>query len=166
MTAHADPMRTQLQSRGRPGRGRWPAPAIRSLVSSSIALAALACSSEDPQVAEGQALYAAHCLSCHGEGLTGDGPLASQLPVPPPSILEHLGHHTQAQLVQLITGGIPPAMPPSPLTADQVQLIVDYAWTRVPESDVAALRAMQQQMEEMGSMMGDSATSSMPGMDH
>jgi mono/diheme cytochrome c family protein len=132
---------------------------------SSLTLAGLACSGEDPEVAEGRALYEAHCMSCHGEGLTGDGPLASQLPVQPPSILEHLGHHTQAQLVQLIAGGIPPAMPPSPLDAAQVQLIVDYAWTRVPESEVAALRAMQQQMEEMATT-GDSAASSMPGMDH
>jgi hypothetical protein len=107
-------------------------------------------------------------MTCHGEGMRGDGPLASSLPVQPPSILEHLGHHTRAQLVQLVTGGVPPAMPPAAINPEQVQLIVDYAWTLVPESEVAALRAMQEQMEMSGGMgMGpaDSAPA-MEEMDH
>jgi hypothetical protein len=64
--------------------------------------------------------------------------------------MEHLGHHTQAQLVQLIQGGVPPAMPPSALSEEEVRLVIDYVWTLVPEADVAALRSMQQQIEEMG----------------
>jgi mono/diheme cytochrome c family protein len=114
----------------------------------------------DREVSEGQALYEAHCMSCHGETARGDGPLASTLPVQPPSILEHLGHHTRAQLVQLIRSGIPPAMPPAALSAEQVQVVVDYAWTLVPEEEVAALRAMQEQTEATGGMpdMGPMAT--------
>ena len=118
-------------------------------------LPATACASDAP-VSEGQALFEAHCMACHGEGARGDGPLASTLPVQPPSILEHLGHHTRAQLVQLIRTGIPPAMPPAALDEAQVQLVVDYAWTLVPEAEVAALRAVQEQVEAtgMGAMSG------------
>jgi len=164
-------MTAQDASAGRPdsprGRGAPGTRTLRALAGAGLIVAVgPACSPEEPRIAEGQALYEANCQSCHGEGLRGDGPLASQLPVQPPSILEHLGHHTRAQLVRLITGGIPPAMPPAPVTPEQVQLIVDYAWTRVPESEVAALRAMQQQMEEMEMMMGDTAASPMPEMDH
>lgn len=117
---------------------------------------ALGCgpSAGDREVSEGQALYEAHCMTCHGETARGDGPLASTLPVQPPSILEHLGHHTQAQLVQLIRTGIPPAMPPAALTDEQIQVVVDYAWTLVPEDEVAALRAVQEQTEAMGGMPG------------
>ena len=100
-----------------------------------------------PELAAGRDLYATHCAMCHGDGATGDGPMAASLPVPPPSILEHLGHHTGSQLLGLIRGGVPPAMPPSPLNEGEVQLVVDYVWTLVPESDVAALRAMRDQME-------------------
>jgi mono/diheme cytochrome c family protein len=103
-------------------------------------------------VSAGQALFEGNCVECHGVGALGDGPIAASLPVPPPSLLEHLGHHTQAQLIQLIRGGVPPAMPPTSLTEDEVRLVIDHVWTLVPESDVAAVRAMQQQMEMMGTM--------------
>ena len=113
----------------------------------------------------GQALYEANCVECHGVGALGDGALAASLPVPPPSLLEHLAHHTQAQLIQLVRRGVPPAMPPSPLTEDEVQLVIDYVWTLVPESDVGALRAMQQQMEMMGTMDMDRPADSSTEMD-
>ena len=95
----------------------------------------------------GEALYEANCAMCHGDGARGDGPMAASLPVKPPSILEHLGHHTQAQLVGLIRGGVPPAMPPAALTDDEVAQVIDYVWTLVPESQAGALRAMRDQME-------------------
>ena len=126
---------------------------------------ALACGpdAERGEVSEGQALFEAHCSSCHGEQARGDGPLASTLPIQPPSILEHLGHHTRAQLVQLIRSGIPPAMPPAALTDEQIQRVVDHAWTLVPEDQVASLRAMQEQTEA-GRMpaMGAGATAAPP----
>jgi mono/diheme cytochrome c family protein/Cu/Ag efflux protein CusF len=113
---------------------------------------ALACSpgGDQPVISEGQALFEVHCMPCHGEGARGDGPQASTLPVQPASILEHLGHHTRAQLVRLIRSGIPPAMPPAALSEEQVLLVIDYAWTLVPEDQVASLRAMQEQTELMG----------------
>jgi hypothetical protein len=73
--------------------------------------------------------------------------MASSLPVPPPSILEHLGHHTGAQLLGLIKNGVPPAMPPAALSEQEVQMVIDYVWTLVPEAEAAALRAMRDQME-------------------
>jgi mono/diheme cytochrome c family protein len=114
-----------------------------------MVLAAGACGGDDlpSEIAAGRDLYAANCAMCHGDGARGDGPMAAALPVPPPSILEHLGHHTGAQLLGLIRSGVPPAMPPSPLSDEEVQLVIDYVWTLVPESDAAALRAMRDQME-------------------
>ncbi|HUF76321.1 MAG TPA: c-type cytochrome [Longimicrobiales bacterium] len=131
-------------------------PAHRTALLGVVLYLALGCgpSAGEGEVSEGQALYEAHCMTCHGETARGDGPLASTLPVQPPSILEHLGHHTQAQLVQLIRTGIPPAMPPAALTDEQIQVVVDYAWTLVPEDEVAALRAVQEQAEAMGGMPG------------
>lgn len=114
---------------------------------------------------EGEALYQAHCAMCHGDGLLGDGPMAAGLPVEPPSLFEHLGHHTEAQLIGLIQSGVPPAMPPAPVSEDEVRLIVDYAWALVPDSLVDGLREMQREMEA-GEAMPDSARMAPDGMDH
>ena len=99
------------------------------------------------EASAGQALFEANCMTCHGERARGDGPLATTLPVQPPSLLEHLAHHTRAQLVQLIQTGVPPAMPPAPIRPDEIHLVIDYVWTLVPESERDSLRAMQEQVE-------------------
>ena len=99
------------------------------------------------EISAGRALYQANCLECHGERALGDGRLAASLPVTPPSLLEHLAHHTEDQLIQLIRAGIPPAMPPPALSEEEVRLVVDYVWTLIPDSERAALRTMQEQME-------------------
>ena len=130
---------------------------IRSIAAMGVGLyATLACASDsgDPEVAAGLALYEENCLQCHGEDARGGGPLAATLPVQPPNILEHLTHHTTAQLLGLIGGGVPPAMPPQPLSEDEIRLVVDYVWTLVPEPERAALRALQQETERGGSMPG------------
>jgi hypothetical protein len=67
--------------------------------------------------------------------------MAESLPIHPPSILEHLGHHTEDQLIRLVQAGIPPAMPPAPLTADQLRLVIEHVWTLLPEDQRAAMRA-------------------------
>ena len=95
----------------------------------------------------GQALFEANCMTCHGERARGDGPLAATLPVRPPSLLDHLAHHTRAQLAQLIQTGLPPAMPSAPLREDEIHMVIDYVWTLVPEAEREALRAMQEQVE-------------------
>ena len=112
-------------------------------------LGAGACGGEElpPEIAAGRDLYAVNCAMCHGDGARGDGPMAAGLPVPPPSILEHLGHHTGSQLLGLIRNGVPPAMPPAPLSEEEVRLVIGYVWTLVPDSEAASLRAMRDQME-------------------
>ena len=95
--------------------------------------------------------------------------MASSLPTKPADLIEHLGHHTRAQLVQLVQGGIPPAMPPQALTEEQVLQVVDYIWTLVPADQVEALRAMQEAVERgeaMPAMPGMGGMGGMEGMDH
>lgn len=139
----------------------WTLTRCLVLLGAVASLAGCAGADEVDPVAQGQALYETNCAMCHGEGALGDGPIASGLPVPPPGLFEHLGHHTRAHLIQLIATGIPPAMPPTALADDEIALVVDYLWTLVPEDQVAELRAMQEQME----LMGDSAMEMMEGMD-
>ncbi len=111
------------------------------------------CGGTEGVVSEGEYLYQANCLPCHGALGLGDGPMAAGLPVAPPSLLEHLGHHPMEQLVSIIRTGVPPAMPPAPLTEEETRLVIDYAWTLVPDSLVDGLREMQR-MAEMGMEMG------------
>jgi len=145
-------------------------PVARLGVAAGSVLLLAACGlGEDPAVAEGRALYEANCQICHGEGGLGDGPMSANLPLQPVSLVEHVGHHSSIEMYRLITGGIPPAMPPHTLSETQVANIVAYIWTMVPEDRVAELREMQRQMEEMsqgGGAMGGMQMdhSNMPGM--
>lgn len=153
---------TVAERRHRGARRPASAEVLRRLGAASMLALLTACGSDGGDqvtMSGGQALYAENCAMCHGTEALGDGPMAASLPVAAPALKEHLGHHSQAQLVRLIQGGVPPAMPPTELSAEDIQQIVDYLWTLVPEDEVAALRAMQQQME----MGGDSAGGAMPG---
>ena len=155
-------------------------PTVRnvSLTNAALSLSLLlgACSNEDTtQMSAGQIFYEAACASCHGESGLGDGPMAELLPVQPPILFEHLGHHPAEQLVQLIRSGLPPAMPPAPLTDDEIQLVIDYMWELVPDSLIAELREMQREAELGISMdmpeddingQEDSSASGMSGMTH
>ena len=126
----------------------------------------------DTAVAEGersggQTLFEENCVSCHGDAGLGNGPLAASLPIQPPSLMEHLGHHPMDQLVRIIQTGVPPAMPPAPLTEAEILQVIDYAWTLVPDSMVAGLREMQR-MAEMGMEMDMDSAGAMDhdAMDH
>lgn len=144
-----------------------------TVVFAGAVIVAGGCSDGEVEVAgadSGRSLYATHCSVCHGERGLGDGPMAAGLPVAPPSLLEHLGHHAEDQLVRIIRSGVPPAMPPAPLTDDQIRQVIEHAWTLVPDSMVAGLREMQR-MAETGMGMGTGMEMSpdsgpgMPGMD-
>jgi mono/diheme cytochrome c family protein len=64
-------------------------------------------------LARGQQLYTESCLACHGPQGRGDGPIARTLRPPPADLREHMAAgHTDAELFEWITNGIPgTAMP-------------------------------------------------------
>lgn len=64
-------------------------------------------------VARGAALFSRHCISCHGAGGKGDGPLAARLPAKPVDLTEpHTALHTAGDLFWWLTHGKPQtAMP-------------------------------------------------------
>ncbi|HEY7040851.1 MAG TPA: CopD family protein [Methylomirabilota bacterium] len=65
-------------------------------------------------VASGEALYRAHCATCHGPGGRGDGPGGAGLPKPPADLTAaHAAQHTVGDMFWWLTHGIPAAgMPP------------------------------------------------------
>lgn len=86
---------------------------------SALALSALATGSQAAgllpytdaeRVAEGEALYGAHCAACHGEALEGQPDWRSPdaqgyLPAPPHDETGHTWHHADALLVRIVTEG-------------------------------------------------------------
>jgi putative copper resistance protein D len=65
-------------------------------------------------IANGAALYRAHCVPCHGPGGRGDGPGGAGLPRPPADLTApHAADHTAGDMFWWLTHGIPVAgMPP------------------------------------------------------
>ncbi len=57
-------------------------------------------------VERGSALFAANCVSCHGDTGAGDGPLADSLPAPPANFTIHVPFHPDGVLYAWITDGI------------------------------------------------------------
>jgi mono/diheme cytochrome c family protein len=99
-------------------------------------------------IAQGQALYGVHCIGCHGPEGRGDGPLAANLPVQPANFVEHLGEHTDADLVLSIVAGIPPVMPPAAISPEEVENVLAYIWSIYPDTLRLQLRAAQFLMME------------------
>jgi mono/diheme cytochrome c family protein len=99
-------------------------------------------------IAQGQALYEVHCIGCHGPEGRGDGPLAANLPVQPANFVEHLGEHTDADLIANIVAGIPPVMPPAAISPDDVENVLGYIWSIYPDTLRLQLRAAQFLMME------------------
>jgi mono/diheme cytochrome c family protein len=112
-------------------RDRWPAAAgglivVRTLgLIGGIALVAVAFfggqtpMSDVPNpvpgtvvnVDAGYDLYQANCAACHGVDARGGGPLAPTTPVEPPSLVDHVGDHTDGDLFYWISEGRPGGMP-------------------------------------------------------
>lgn len=65
-------------------------------------------------VASGRALYAEHCVACHGAGGLGDGPAGAGLPRPPADLsAPHTALHTAGDMYWWLTRGFPQSgMPP------------------------------------------------------
>jgi mono/diheme cytochrome c family protein len=68
--------------------------------------------------------------------------------VRPANIIEHLGDHAPEEIVRRVAGGIPPAMPAMPLSTEEIQQVLDYIWSTLPDSTQSRLRALQLLMME------------------
>ena len=66
-------------------------------------------------IAAGQALFATHCASCHGQTGKGDGPVGLALNPRPANLTQHAiaGVHTDSQLFEWITNGFPGSQMPA-----------------------------------------------------
>lgn len=69
------------------------------------------------QVAQGKAVYAEQCASCHGERLEGQPNWQSRkpdgrLPAPPHDVSGHTWHHPDADLFKITKQGITAFAPP------------------------------------------------------
>ncbi len=58
-------------------------------------------------LANGQRLFEANCIMCHGRTGKGDGPSAASLPAPPPDLTQHVPYHNDGTLYLWITNGLP-----------------------------------------------------------
>lgn len=62
-------------------------------------------------VQNGATIYEATCAKCHGVDGRGGGPLSGTTPVPPPSLVAHVGAHPDGDLYYWIQTGRPGGMP-------------------------------------------------------
>lgn len=99
-------------------------------------------------VAQGQALYAANCASCHGEGLEGQPDWRSPgpdglMPAPPHDESGHTWHHDEDTLFRLtkqgpaavVGGGYESAMPSyeDVLSDEEIIAVLSYIKSTWPE---------------------------------
>lgn len=113
-----------------PSEGLPPAAAVMPVAAATV-----------PEV-PGKALFETHCASCHGPEGLGDGPVAVTLPVKPANIRQHFGDHSFEEMVRRVVEGIPPGMPPAPISAEEVGQALSYVWSQISPSEQARLRAL------------------------
>lgn len=118
-----------------------------------------ACSDPPPaSTADGAALYATHCASCHGANLEGqpnwrerkpDG----RLPAPPHDASGHTWHHPMEMLLQMTRDGLVPPLAPEgyrsdmpafggKLSDDQIRAILTFIESQWPD-EVKQMRAQR-----------------------
>jgi mono/diheme cytochrome c family protein len=100
----------------------------------------------------GQPTYQQSCAPCHGEQGMGDGPRASQLPVPPPAFADpaSVWASSPAQLFHTTKfGRLENLMPPfqlredGGLTDEQIWQVVAYAWSlHTTQAEIEAGKAL------------------------
>jgi hypothetical protein len=73
-------------------------------------------------------VYAERCITCHGSGGRGDGPLAARLPVRPPDFRDTVAQKSNGQIRRVIADGkgtmpaFDPALRPAEIT-DMLQMV-------------------------------------------
>ena len=90
---------------------------------------------EQKSIDAGRVLFEAHCVSCHGPGGRGDGPLAAGLDPPPLDLTIHVPLHPDGELYGFIENGIADtAMPAFRETLALIDIwnLVNYLQTLPP----------------------------------
>ncbi len=105
------------------------------------------------RLAEGRALYGAHCAACHGANLEGEPNWRTRradgtLPAPPHDETGHTWHHPDSQLFDITKQGTAAFAPAGyktnmlgfadSLSDDQIRAVLDYIKSRWPEKIRAA----------------------------
>ena len=94
-------------------------------------------------VARGKDVYATYCLSCHGDGLRGNGPLSEALNPPPTDFsAPHAKVHPDADLIYWIQNGVQgTAMPGfrSQMSDQQIRDVIAYIQNWQQNPDVVAV---------------------------
>lgn len=87
---------------------------------------------DERSIALGRDLYAARCVSCHGSGGLGAGPLAKGLNPPPADLVTHVPLHSDGELFGFIAGGFPASAMPAftgALSDEEIWNLVNYLRT-------------------------------------
>lgn len=77
----------------------------------------------------GRELYQTNCVQCHGAGARGDGPLANALQPRPVDLTVHVPLHTDKELHDWITDGVPRTAMPAwkdQFSEEEIQAIINY----------------------------------------
>lgn len=113
----------------------------------------------DPRlVAEGRAIYAEHCASCHGKNLEGQANWKERLPngrlpAPPHDASGHTWHHPDQQLFDLTKSGVSEILPGyesdmpafrSVLSDPQIWAVISFIKNSWPQD----IRARQEQLNK------------------
>lgn len=106
----------------------WTAPARATKKANTVPV-------NDASLAAGKALYAKHCLSCHGATGTGNGPAAKDLEKSPGDLSKSaLWEQTDGAIFWKITNGKKPMPSFETLTTeDERWQIVNYTRTLAPK---------------------------------
>jgi mono/diheme cytochrome c family protein len=81
------------------------------------------------QLSSGRQVYLDSCMRCHGDRGLGDGPDAASLYKPPADLAEHVPHHSDEHLAELVRGGRSPMPGFRGLSDQQLEDLLAYLLT-------------------------------------